>query len=174
MTLRYSVGYLLSHTLKTVLVIDKPNTGFLNGLGGKIQDGETPLEAMQREFLEETLGADCHPDWKMFCTLTGIDDRGRPFECNFFYAVIPYEGMSATFAGRVIHNNEGDVYIEDVTEITSNRRLTIPNMPWLLLMAISIARKEETCNLFSVKELEDHGKQVQLRAVEERAQADNA
>jgi 8-oxo-dGTP pyrophosphatase MutT (NUDIX family) len=166
--LRYSVGYLFTDTFKTVLVIDKPNKGLLNGLGGKMKDDETPQAAMQREFAEETLGADCDPVWHHFVTLVGTDDKGRPFECNFFYASIPTAQMSSTFSNRVIHNSEGDVYPESVDEILAGRFPTMSNMSWLMHMAISVATKKDTCTLFHIKEIDYHDN-VQLRSVEKCA-----
>lgn len=43
--------------------------GKLNGIGGKVEPQETPLEAMRREFKEET-GAIVN-DWRPFCLLQG-------------------------------------------------------------------------------------------------------
>ena len=42
--------------------------GFYNGVGGKIEEGETPIEAMHREWKEETI--DGRPQkWEEFATL---------------------------------------------------------------------------------------------------------
>lgn len=38
--------------------------GFLNGIGGKIESGESPLEAMVREFKEETGVDTAHDQWQ--------------------------------------------------------------------------------------------------------------
>lgn len=44
--------------------------GLLNGVGGHIELGESPAEAMAREFHEET-GLQLEPeDWRQFCRLT--------------------------------------------------------------------------------------------------------
>lgn len=45
--------------------------GKLNGIGGKIEEGEGPFAAMVREFREET-GVD-HRDWGTFAEMTGPD-----------------------------------------------------------------------------------------------------
>lgn len=55
---RYVVGFLFSEDESRVLLVLKNRPawqeGKLNGVGGKIEAGETPLQAMEREFKEET------------------------------------------------------------------------------------------------------------------------
>ena len=54
----YVVGFLFSEDRRQVILINKMHpewqAGLLNGVGGKVEQGETPEEAMEREFLEET------------------------------------------------------------------------------------------------------------------------
>lgn len=55
---QYVLGIMFSEDEERVLAIwkNRPDwqAGKLNGIGGKIEDGETPIEAMRREFREET------------------------------------------------------------------------------------------------------------------------
>lgn len=52
------VGFLFDMTFEYVLLIEKKKpswqVGKINGVGGKIEKDETPLNAMKREFKEET------------------------------------------------------------------------------------------------------------------------
>ena len=53
---KYSIGFLIDADNNVVLIRkNKPEwqAGFLNGVGGHIEEGETPYEAMVREFQEE-------------------------------------------------------------------------------------------------------------------------
>lgn len=54
----YVLGFMFDDEMKHVLLIKKNRPEFqkgkLNGVGGTIEEGETPLQAMEREFKEET------------------------------------------------------------------------------------------------------------------------
>lgn len=83
---RYVVGLMFNDDMTKVCMIRKNRPdwqkGLLNGIGGKIDGRETPLEAMIREFREET-GVDTKARaWAHVCTL------------RFPYAEIEY------FAGK--------------------------------------------------------------------------
>jgi 8-oxo-dGTP diphosphatase len=45
--------------------------GKLNAIGGKIEAGESPIQAMVREFAEETGVISCNGDWQNFVVLHG-------------------------------------------------------------------------------------------------------
>jgi 8-oxo-dGTP pyrophosphatase MutT (NUDIX family) len=55
---RYVLGFVFNRNLGRVLLVLKNRPAWqankLNGIGGKIEVGETPLQAMEREFREET------------------------------------------------------------------------------------------------------------------------
>lgn len=55
--MRYVVGFVFNENLDKVVLMKRsknPYSGLLNGLGGKIEASETALEAMKREWKEET------------------------------------------------------------------------------------------------------------------------
>jgi 8-oxo-dGTP diphosphatase len=120
------VGFLFRNRNNHVALIRKTKpawqAGKLNGIGGKIEAGETPLQAMRREFKEET-GADVE-DWRHFCTLIFRDAR-----IQFFVA----------------HEGEHPIALKSTTEEpvawygTGQRQVYdegIPNLRWLIPMAI--------------------------------------
>ena len=77
----YVAGFFTSPYGDQVALVrkEKPawQKGRLNAIGGKIESGETPADAMRREFLEEA-GLDVS-DWKHFVTLTGIRGDWRVY-----------------------------------------------------------------------------------------------
>jgi 8-oxo-dGTP diphosphatase len=72
---RYVLGLMWRSDNISLVVIRKKKpawqAGLLNGVGGKIEPGETELEAMIREFKEETGVDTAHVGWRKFCEMHG-------------------------------------------------------------------------------------------------------
>jgi 8-oxo-dGTP diphosphatase len=71
---KYVVGFYFSPDTKDVLLIlrNRPDwqKGFYNGLGGHVENNETPIDAMVREFKEETGISTHRSHWKNFFYLS--------------------------------------------------------------------------------------------------------
>lgn len=122
----YVVGFLFNpeKTQVALEVKKRPDwqAGRLNGIGGKIEDGETAAQAMNREFIEEA-NANIN-DWRCFCILT--DKRG--WIIHFF----------VSFAGFLNFKTMGDeeVWLYDVRTVLIGNLPKIPNLNWLIPMAL--------------------------------------
>lgn len=76
--IEYVVGFAFSLDKKEIVLIEKIKPlwqkGLLNGIGGKIEEGEQPMNAMIREFREETgveftIHEDNYLNWNYFAVL---------------------------------------------------------------------------------------------------------
>jgi 8-oxo-dGTP diphosphatase len=74
---QYVLGFAVDNKSRQVLLVNKERPdwqkGRINGVGGKINDDETALEAMEREFHEKVGLHASQEKWRLFCQLTGFD-----------------------------------------------------------------------------------------------------
>lgn len=121
-----------------VLLIEKqrPNwqKGKLNGIGGHIEKGETAIEAMVREFKEETGCSITAERWSMFCKLSNMNND---FTVYFFRA----DALDTDIAAKSM-TDEKVVWVECSKLIN-----TIPNLQWLIPMASVKQRNDWVFNV---------------------------
>jgi 8-oxo-dGTP diphosphatase len=138
-TVRYVVGFLFNSTADRVVLIkkDRPDwqAGKLNGVGGKIEAGESPAMAMVREFKEEA--GITITDWNNFAILSG-----RGFETYFFYSEQTDDRVSMV---KTMETEE--VIIVDAK--TLDGRPCLPNLNWLIPMALSMRHDAAECFLIN-------------------------
>ncbi len=74
-TKRMVLGFLFNNEGTEVALIRKSRPAWMarlwNGLGGAIEEGESPIEAMIREFREEGGAATIAQDWSEYCVFSG-------------------------------------------------------------------------------------------------------
>ena len=152
---RYVSGFLFRPGCRsTVILLKKIKPDFLRdqwtGVGGHLEDGETPLEGMIREFEEET-GVRIE-DWEHFCTL-----KGKGFELDWFlsenekyFELSENKIFVAEWDGKVFTNDVGEQISEwDIDDIP-NIQLS-NNAQWLIPMALSI--RKDRARAFHIQEL---------------------
>lgn len=140
----YSVGFAFSPDLREIMLIEKKRppwqAGLLNGVGGKIEDEETPLKAMVREF-EEEAGILTHDnEWVHFATLS----TKRGHTVHFFYHV---------FVGCMppaVSPTDEIITICPLGDPYSN---WVPNLRYLIPMAINHINHEDDTEMFDIFEL---------------------
>jgi 8-oxo-dGTP diphosphatase len=121
----YACGFFFSPDRQRVLLIRKRRpawqAGKLNGVGGKIERGESPAEAMRREFREEA-NLDVR-DWQEVLTLSGGDDAGSgiAWRGHFFRAFGDID------AARALTDEQLERH-----DVRALPRDTIPNLHWMI------------------------------------------
>lgn len=143
---RYSCGFLFDNTLTLVVLIEKNRPewmrGLYNGVGGHIEEGETPLEAMKREFSEEA-GLEID-SWIPYCILTS--DKS---EINFFYSIIDGEEIA-----KVRTLTDEEVGIFSIEQVKVSALPIVPNLAWDIPMALmSLNQKGKLYNI-TIKDID--------------------
>jgi len=140
---KFTAGFLLTNDLSWVALIEKQRPAYLkgklNGIGGHMEPGETPLQCQIREFREET-GMTVN-DWTQFATLR-IPGRA---EINFFYA------FASTFSNLKQMTDEKLVYRYLPELHGDNYAGCVPNLRYLLPMALLHAQNSWT-GIYNVAE----------------------
>lgn len=109
--MRYVLGFVFIGNDKILLQLKNRGgdylNGKLNGLGGKIEDGESELSAIAREYFEET-GDDRYLDWHKFSSIFYKNDvELNVFTCNVsddFYDNIEWSSQDSNAEKLFIFN----------------------------------------------------------------------
>lgn len=123
---RYVAGFMFSRDKYLVLLIEKMTPawqrGLLNGIGGKIEAGESPIEAMIREFAEETGVKTRAEEWSEFVHYI----RQDVYEVHFYRAFTDKIHSAVTMEKEVISKFESDRLPKNV----------IFNLNWLIPLSL--------------------------------------
>jgi 8-oxo-dGTP diphosphatase len=117
--INYVAGLLFNDSGEKVALVlkNRPSwqAGNYNAVGGKVEEGETVLEAMIREFYEE---AGVVADWKHSFALQGAD-----FQVNFFRC------FDSKALDQVITITDELIEVLDTSDLPGN---LIPNLQWIV------------------------------------------
>jgi 8-oxo-dGTP diphosphatase len=111
----------------------KWQAGKINGIGGKVEPGETPIAACSREFLEET-GVDIpESEWRQFLTLTG-----EGFAVHTFVAF-----NDRVFYCKTIEDETIEIF--NVKDIDYSK--CVDNLKWIIPLSLSLDKMITTTHV---------------------------
>lgn len=127
--LNYVVGFLFSSEGHHVVLIKKKKPAWqarmLNGVGGRIESGEPPPQAMEREFLEETSVSISARFWEEFVIIKHADAQ-----VHFFRA---FKNLSVLNKAKTTTEEEVSISLVFNPSIHLDR---LSNLQWLLPLAL--------------------------------------
>ena len=125
----YTVGFMFDKAGCVLLLRKKKpawQAGRLNGVGGKIENGETPLECMRREFREEA-NLDV-ADWEEVCAMEGKDGPDAHWRVHIFKTFVD------TFSEDLAYPQDGEpletYHVNDLPEEV------LPNLKWIIPLCL--------------------------------------
>lgn len=133
----FVLGFCFDKSRQCVVLIRKARpqwmAGLLNGIGGKLEPGEDPVQAMAREFEEETGVATYPALWDQFLVMTEHPARGVLHE---IYVFRYWSDLTAVQMPVFFDCSPTDEPIEvHALKYLREARGCLPNLSWLLPMA---------------------------------------
>lgn len=155
-------GFLFNAEGEHVVLIRKNRPawmeGFLNGIGGKVEPIDENSEdhrdsvkrffrAMEREWFEEVDGVTVHvQDWIHFAVLKHPNE----WEVHFFYAfAAPIMDLRAS---GIKAKTRETIHLVSVRNIALGIANVMPNLRYLIPMALNHYRGQDRCRLFEIDE----------------------
>lgn len=124
----YVLGFMFTTNFRYVALIRKQKPdwqrGRLNGIGGRVEYDERPIDAMTREFAEETGVITANRDWRCF-----VDMVFPGLEVHCYVAKGDVDKLRSTTEETV------EIWAVDQLLGCRNTEKMIENIPWLVLLA---------------------------------------
>lgn len=150
--MNYVLGFAFDDLGRVALITKKRphwQNGLLNGIGGKIQSGESPFKAMVREFYEETGVGIAHDGWRLCGELTGQLREKTPADTFEDWTVYVFTTTSQMV--RNVHTTT-DERVNLIMAYQVSSMLCIENVPALIeLCRLPIAQPSNSRPYFVLR-----------------------
>lgn len=137
MKTNYVLGFMFDSSRNRVVLVKKKRpawqAGLFNGVGGMVEPGERNVDAMVREFNEETRVLTSPGFWVPYCTL-----HGEAFVVNVYYAT------SNVHVADVATCTDEEVRCFCLTSVWNQDMPQVPNLRWLIAMALDCTGNEDS------------------------------
>ena len=113
---------------------NKPDwqAGLLNGIGGKVEYGESSKSAMVREFKEEAGMNTSETIWINFCSMSGINNDNSRFGIEFFFCIGDPNKLNSMELEQI--------KVFPAADIAAGKEKTIGNLQWLIALALDFGK----------------------------------
>lgn len=129
---KMTCGFLFAGNFVLLVEKRKPSwqNGLLNGVGGKMNGYETPLDCMKREFVEETK-CDWPIEWRHFAT------EIEPWDAYvYFFTAKMSEGNMDGHVWPEVNDASEPLHWKHVPKLNVGGGVTIGNLRWLIPLAL--------------------------------------
>lgn len=127
------LGFMFNGARDSVVLIRKERPewqrGKFNGVGGKVEEGESYEDAMIREFHEETGVLTTLDDWRYFCSFKGHGTHG-PFVIKCF------EGSNEQIANDAHTTTDEQVLLLPVNIVLQDQFAALDKLRWMVSLAL--------------------------------------
>jgi len=129
----YVVGFAHDGTRMAFIRKNKPEwqKGRLNGIGGKVEPGETYKDAMVREFEEET--GTRIDSWTRICTIVFDESSDDPAVIAFYKTRVAPEVLDGL---KTVEEEEVVINQSPIVSMALWPEQFIPNLSWLVPLAM--------------------------------------
>lgn len=128
-----TVGLLFNGDDVLLVEKEKPSwqKGLLNGVGGKAEFGETPIECLKREFKEET-GVDTSSNWAWRAVAV---EAGPDYELHAFASFVDRDVFTSFDPKQVPSKNDAGEKLHWISVVELPVYPVIGNLRWIVPMA---------------------------------------
>lgn len=128
----YTVAFMFNRQLTRVALIRKAKPlwqrGLLNGIGGKVEEGEIAIDTNVREFREETGAKTPTTDWKHYARIESLNVKIDFFTCK--------GNLECLMTQPAEQGKEQEpIVFADLETIYSTQTGLVDNLAWLVALA---------------------------------------
>ncbi len=131
--LEYTLGFIFNADLHKVLLVHKQKpdwqSGHLNGIGGKLNQGESPVECISRETFEESKLAIPLSAWKT----SGVIQQSVG-NVGIFCAI---------YRGNLSDAAQGDYEEVEWFDVEQLPKNVLDNLRWIIPLALEVLQAEQ-------------------------------
>lgn len=135
----YVLGFLIDLSSNEILLIKKNRPAFqagkLNGIGGKMEEGETPIESLIREVWEETNLKTQEKEWWYFGKMN-LPEGGHVFLFKSFRNDL----------NQAVSMTDEEVVVRKI-DLNQLKKEVMPNLIWLIDAAMDKTLNQLDVNL---------------------------